>query len=527
MVKADPVPWSPPVPLDAYSLPAFPVTALPEWLSTFVSALAEETQTPVDLAGMLSLAVLATAIAKRAVVSVRTNWDEPLSLWLVVILGSGNRKTAVLNRLTQPVASYEQEILNRSRPALAVQASERRTLEAQLHRAELKIANSEAPAEAEAIEGRRRLAERLASLPPSSAFRMLVEDVTPEQLASLLAEQGGRIAVLSDEGGIFGMMAGRYAKNGISNLDIYLKGDSGSDLRVDRRGRPPELVAAPALTFGLAVQPDVIRSLPTQPGFRGRGLLARFLYCGPREFIGARKVQSTPVSPLVQRVYAERVAGLLAGAEGVREQDFTPLRLELSNHGGRVLDEFREKLEPQLGEQGSLGFIVDWASKLPGKVARIAGLLHVAQSGSLAEAARSPIEALTVAAATTVGWYLVEHAKAAFGEMNADPARRSARLIVSWVSSRQARRFTKRDLFNSLRGKFERAVMLDEPLQILEEFGCIRALPRDREARAGRPASPEYEVNPHLIPHKLHNTHNSQCAYSANLANRSLPEASR
>ena len=42
------------------------------------------------------------------------------------------------------------------------------------------------------------------------------------------------------------------------------------------------------------------------------------------------------------------------------------------------LREFAEAIEPRLAPDGDLDPIVDWASKLVGAVARIAGLLHLA-----------------------------------------------------------------------------------------------------------------------------------------------------
>jgi hypothetical protein len=71
----------------------------------------------------------------------------------------------------------------------------------------------------------------------------VVDDVTAEALTSFLAEQGGRAAVISTEGGIFDIIAGRYSKS--PNMDIYLKGHSGDEVRVDRKGRPPDSFPGP------------------------------------------------------------------------------------------------------------------------------------------------------------------------------------------------------------------------------------------------------------------------------------------
>ena len=93
---------------------------------------------------------------------------------------------------------------------------------------------------------------------------MVADDVTPEAVASLLAECGGSIAVVSAEGGVFDIIAGRYSGN-IPNMDVWLKGHSGDMIRVDRKGRPPEYIRKPAMTLGLMIQPDVLKSIAAQP----------------------------------------------------------------------------------------------------------------------------------------------------------------------------------------------------------------------------------------------------------------------
>lgn len=79
--------WDEPVPLNPRrALPAFPVHALPSWLGDMVAGVAEETQTPVDLAGCLALGVIATAAGGRATVCVRGHWREPVNLYTAVAL---------------------------------------------------------------------------------------------------------------------------------------------------------------------------------------------------------------------------------------------------------------------------------------------------------------------------------------------------------------------------------------------------------------------------------------------------------
>ncbi|MFD6414324.1 DUF3987 domain-containing protein, partial [Nocardia asteroides] len=93
--------WEDPVPLAGpRKLTDFPIGSLPGWLREFVAAVAEETQTPVDLAGCIALSVLATAAGGRSVVQVRGHWREPTNLYVVVSLPPANRKSAVFGVLT-------------------------------------------------------------------------------------------------------------------------------------------------------------------------------------------------------------------------------------------------------------------------------------------------------------------------------------------------------------------------------------------------------------------------------------------
>jgi hypothetical protein len=157
----------------------------------------------------------------------------------------------------------------------------------------------------------RELAKEIEESHLPFAPRLIADDCTPEQLATLLAHNGGRMAVLSAEEGIFEILARRYSTNAMPNLEVFLKGHSGDTLRVDRVNRPPEFIASPALTFGLCVQPDVIQSLRVKPGFRGREFLGRILYALPKSNLGHRNTGPPAVPDSVRENYQECVYALL------------------------------------------------------------------------------------------------------------------------------------------------------------------------------------------------------------------------
>jgi hypothetical protein len=318
-------------------------------------------------------------------------------------------------------------------------------------------------------------------------------------LAGLLAAHG-RIALLSPEGDVFDQMAGRYNPTAGPNLGVYLKGHAGDLLKVDRRGRPPEYVERPCLTIGITVQPEVLRGLAERPGFRGRGLLARFLYSLPPSLVGRRQAGTPPVPPPVADRYATELQTLAASLTTPASlAGDGPAVLTLTPEAGELLLDFERRLEPRLAPAtGDLAHLADWAAKLTGATCRIAGLLHLA--AHLRDGWAQPVSVDTLAGAVRLAGYLVEHALAVFDLMGADPRTDDARWLLDWIHRTGRQQFTRRDAhMGAPRGRFRKAADLDPPLALLEEHGYLRRAdsepPRDSHGR-GRPPSPRYLVNP-------------------------------
>jgi len=489
--------WTPPIPMGAVGrLPAFPIEVLPDWLGEYVGAVATATQTPPDLAGMLALAVLASVAAGAVEVQPRPGWQEPLCLFIAVGMDAGTRKSSVFTAMTRLLADFERQQATAALPGITETATLRRIAEQAAAHAE--AAASKAPleraeeAQAEAV-ARAAEAARLV-VPPLP--RWLVDDATPEALAGLLAAYG-RIALLSPEGDVFDQMAGRYNQTSGPNLGVYLKGHAGDLLKVDRRGRPPEYVQRPCLTIGLAVQPEVLRGLAGRPGFGGRGLLARFLYSLPASLVGQRQPGAPPVPPPVADRYARELQALAASLTIPAGQDPTVLTLDPAAE--ELLLGFEQRLEPRLAAgSGDLAQLAGWAAKLAGATCRLAGLLHLA--GHLRDGWARPIAADTLAGAVQLAGYLVEHARAVFDLMGADPRLEDARWLLDWIARTGRTQFTRRDAHQAApRGRFPKATDLDPALRLLEEHGYLRRLDpgpsRDPHGR-GRPPSPRFLVNP-------------------------------
>jgi hypothetical protein len=305
------------------------------------------------------------------------------------------------------------------------------------------------------------------------------------------------MAVLSDEAGIFEQMAGRYS-GGIPNLDVFLQGHAGSPVRVDRGSRPSVFLQRPALTVGISPQPDVLRGLTTKPGFRGRGLLARFLYALPTSTLGYRTGETRPLPEDLKLRWEGHIMAIL-NAQPATDHNGKPCphTLKLSREALDAWNIFSRVVEADLRPGGRFEHCTDWAGKLPGAVARIAGLQHIAR-----HIFRGP-ETLEIGlgdmeAALRIADALNAHALAVFDLMGADPALDGARLVLGWIRRQGLEAFTFRDCHHGHRHRFKRAADLEPVLDVLAERHYIRPLALQSKPQGGRP-SKAYEVNPAIL----------------------------
>ena len=484
------------------NLPIFPTDCLPPVLRNWVEEESHATQTPADLAGLLSLAVCSAAIARKVEVEPRSGWREPVNLFVAVLLEPGNRKTAVFKDALQPLRELESELIEAARPIVAKAQSERRQSERRLQRLE-KIAAEKSDLAASHDAG--ELAVQLAESPEPALPRLIVDDATSEKLGMMLGEQGGRIASMSPEGGVFDLMAGLYSKTGTPQFGVYLMGHSGDDLVTDRVSRKSVRVQRPALTCAYAMQPQVIKGLADKSAFRGRGLLARFLYAAPRSWIGEREIAPEPMSSTTRAAYQQTVREL-AEIEGERT-------LYLTEAASISLHEWETKIEEMLADGSEMEMFRDWGSKLAGATLRLAAVLHCVAHG-----VDCPIEEASIVSAIRIGRYLFPHTEAVLYLMQASEIayQDDAKYVLRWIERHNRREFSKTEAQHHGKRRFPKADDVDVALAELVRRGYIR--PSLIEATGpGRPPSPNYSVNPAIFSSedargRSHNSQNSDAA---------------
>jgi len=490
--------WDEPVPFSGQERPPFPVDALGGgWLSAFVRAVAEATQTPVDLAGVLVLAVIATCVQTKAQVQGALGWLEPLMLYVVAALPPGARKSAVVTHLTAPLLAYERSQQERLAPQRTEAETRRDVLKGRLDDAKSQAAKGKTSDERTLAEANAlTFAQELDALTVPGEFRLFTEDCTPEKLPGLMQQNGGRMAVLSAEGDTLQILAGRHSDKGPS-LGVYKKGFTGEPFVSDRVGRPGERIDAPALTLGIALQPHVLRDLFKVPALRGEGLLGRFLYALPESNIGFREIGASPVPDAITQDYENGVKRLLAlTAVTDANGHETPHTLRLSPQAQTLFLGYQEQTERALRPGGGhLAAMPDWGAKLCGALLRVAGLLHLAHGHSPTEA----IGATTLRCALALGGYFTAHAGAAFSEMGGNVEQDNTRELLAWISRQRVARFTVADVWRNYNHRFAGKDEVSACLARLVSRHYIRPAQTEPKTGPGRKPSPAYDVNPALF----------------------------
>lgn len=480
-VESPPPPFEPLTPF--FQIPdkeEFPVLALPEEAAAYVNEIAESTQTSVDMAGTCVLADMALCCQTKANVLCKPGWIEPLNLFCIVVASPGDRKSAVVSQMNQPIEEFERDANELNRPAIERSRSEWRTLEARQKQLEQKLAkneNEETRLELDEVN------EQIATFHPVRPLRLIADDCTPEALTKLLAESGGSIGVFSAEGGIFDILSGARFNNS-ANIDVFLKGHAGDSIRVDRLNRPPEFIPHPALTALLMVQPEVIKECINNTTFLRRGLMARFLVSWPDSRTGGRRYNTAPVNPATRAKYEALIYQLLAITPGEK-----PFLLHLSDEAQKSAKLFFDDLEPRLNKE--LANMYGWANKLHGAIMRIAGIIHLASDPE--HGAETEISLTEYMKAQTLGYYFLSHAQRIYATEDKDAtlAEKTLRKLEELNETYGATAFTRKTVREKIRYVFRDAGgknALDKALDELISRGYLRSWSSQTEG-AGRPTT--------------------------------------
>ena len=476
--------WKAPLPFNEVNLPPFPVKSLPWPLGEWVTAVSQNTETPTDMAAVCALAVLSCTVQGKFVVSPKNHYSEPLNLYFLIVANSGERKSAIVRLMTQPIYQYERKENERRRTLMENEQVKLNSLKKQVETLERDGKNEKA--------SKIRVQYRSIEQNQTKPLRLIADDTTPEAMTSLLANNNGMLSIITTEGGIFDTLAGRYS-NTIS-IDTVLKAYSGDPIRVDRKGREGEVINNPTLTMLLSAQDNVLAEIMKNEAFKSRGLTARILYSRPKSKMGTRHFVTPDIPPDLEIAYQQLVGKLLEipyPTNGI-----SPI-INLSPSAQNEVIRFHDWLEPKLVDE--LEYMESWGAKLLGNMLRIAGMLHCAKKSNAPS--ETALSSETVQQAIAISKYFLHHAKCVHNLLGTDKDMQLAKHVTKKLQNQEKRELSKYQIFRLCRGSFQRVDDLNPILDILIEFGYLKERTHPAPT-GGRPRANTYLLNPNFFNDK-------------------------
>lgn len=478
--------WDVLIPLDEVVLPSFPIDALPDVLKNYVSDVAETTQTPIDMAGVASLALMSIAMQPRYKVIGKADWEEQLSLYCMIVAEPSDRKSAVFNQIIKVIQSFEAEYNEHHSIDVLKSQEEHSSLEKRYKKATKDYENGKITKD-EYDEAFRKYSTHKVIKPIS----LTLDDVTSESLTNEIESQEGCIALVSSEGGIFDIISGSYTN--FPNIDIFLKGYSGDFIKVSRIGRPSLYVKNPRLTILLTVQPKVLESVVNNGTFTGRGLSARFLYSVPKSLVGSRRFETKPINFDNKKRFSDLIHEIL------KEPKSSTTYITLSNDAYSLLKDYYEEFESRLITD--LKDIGGWAGKLVGNILRISALITRARNikydaflytPSTDDSAEWIVQKEDMESAIKLGNYFLEHARFAFDFMDDNTTKKQALNFLEKLKATKTNEISFREASRMCKymNKKENATAV---ISLLVDYGYLRE--KQGTSRAHNKGL-VYEVNP-------------------------------
>lgn len=478
--------WDEIIPLDDVNLPTFPIVALPDALKDYVVDVAESTQTPIDMAGVASLALMSIAMQPRYKVVGKADWEEQLSLYCMIVAEPSDRKSAVFNQIIKVIQSFEADYNERHSIDFLKSQEEHASLEKYYKKASKDFENGKITKD-EYDEAFNKYASHKVIKPIS----LTLDDVTSESLTNEIESQDGCIALVSSEGGIFDILSGSYTN--FPNIDIFLKGYSGDFIKVSRIGRPSLYVKNPRLTILLTVQPKVLENVVNNGTFTGRGLSARFLYSVPKSLVGSRRFETKPIDFDNKKRFSDLIHEIL------NEPKTVPKYITLSDDAYLLLKDYYESFESRLVTD--LKEIGGWAGKLVGNILRISALITRARNvrydaflytPSTDDSTEWMVQKEDMENAIRLGDYFLEHARYAFDFMDDSTIKKQALNFLEKLKVSKVNEISFRDACRTTKfmNKKDKATAV---ITLLVDNGYLREKPGTSRAHN---RGTIYEVNP-------------------------------
>ncbi|KFL36715.1 hypothetical protein N788_03650 [Arenimonas donghaensis DSM 18148 = HO3-R19] len=440
----------------------YPLAELGELLAPAAAAIRRVIQAPDAIIGgsLLAAASLATQAQADVHLDGRT---YPLSLWLLSVAESGERKSAVDAEAMQAAREYEKELAK-----AYAEAADSHTRDL----AEWEARRDGAKAEARKKSGQ-GLAEKLNIIGPKPEPpllpRVTAADFTAEGLFKLLSVGRPTIGVFTDEAALVFGGHGMAKETVMRTAGTLCKLWDRGELDRVRSGDGASKLYGRRFALHLLAQPVIAERALSDDVLAGQGFLARCLLGWPEGTAGTRLYRSenlrddVALQRLLDRLlYLHRLPLPLDPGE---KQELSPRALSLSREAMELWCRLHDTVEGHCGPGGRFAQVKPWASKTPEQALRIAGVLTLLEDPSA-----QMIDASTLERAAEVSLWHLNEARRLVGTAEVSREVRDAEALLAWAHATQRRhlhsgevlrlgpsRIREREAFSLAIGELERA----------------------------------------------------------------------
>jgi uncharacterized protein DUF3987 len=473
--EAEELTAEPPRPLMRELPPAdpYPVDALGGVLGAAARAIHDRVQAPLAICAqsVLGAAALAGQGHADVVLPIGPGQTRPLSLYLVSIAVSGERKSTCDTEAMWPIRRHEASLRVAHDTDLLRYGCDRAAYEA-AHKAALWAGKGNRAAIRTALDSL-----GTEPMPPLTPL-LTCPEPTYEGMCRLLAAGQPSIGIFAGEGG-------QYIGGHAMSADARLRSAAGMSALWDgepirRVGAGDGVMILPGrrVSLHLLTQPAVADIWLSDRLLADQGLLSRTLISAPDSAMGTRLAKTEePETAVAMACYGARLLSMLEvplPLAGSAPNELAPHPLSLSPQAARMWTGFGDRVETMLSPEGQLRPVAGLASKLPEHAARIAGVLTLVR-----DIAASEVAGVEMAAGIEVAQHYAAEALRLDGGSHISSDLRTAQRALEWLTRHWPEAaISLPDLYQRGPTVIRDAQAARRTVAILENHGWLVALPQ-------------------------------------------------
>jgi hypothetical protein len=352
----------------------YPLAALGDVVAAAVQGTHALIRAPLEICAQSALSHAALAVQAHANVVLPTGQARPLSLFLLSVAGTGDRKSSADRELGWALERYERNLADVLTATKADYLNQKEAFDAS--RAAAKSRSGKEVC-------RSAIADALSSLgeAPAAPLEAVVSfpEPTLEGLHKYLAIGQPSMGLFSDEGGMFVGGVGMSKENALKTAAGFSHLWDGAPVKRLRSLDGATVLFGRRVSLHLMLQPKAAAQWLADETLRDQGLFSRLLVAAPVSLAGTRlykepgpeaRASIDRFGSLVLRAF-ERPYPLVDGKVGELE----PRPLPMTTEARAMWRDFADSIEGELGVSGKLRPVTGLANKIPEHAARIAAVL--------------------------------------------------------------------------------------------------------------------------------------------------------